>query len=231
MTKMPRRQGEARVRTPSAGRDDTAPALPRYRSPLRDAQAAQTRRRIARAAQELFAAHGFAGTTVAAIAERAGVSAPTVYATFGSKGAIVRALLTQMAADADVAGWRARIDGEGDPHRKLAAFAGWIRALFSSSKATIAAAQGAAGDPAILELRDEGDSNRRKALARVVSALATAGALQAGLTEARALDRAWLVTGVELYLAATDRCGWSDDEYERWLTALLQGQLLRPGGA
>jgi AcrR family transcriptional regulator len=205
-----------------------APERARYRSPLRDERAADTRRRIAAAAQELFAVHGFAGATVTAIAERAGVAAPTVYATFGSKGAIVQALLAQMTADADVAGWRERIAAEGDPHRQLAAFAAWIRALFSSSKATIAAAQGAAGDPAIIELRDAGDRNRREALARIVAAIAAAGALQPGLSEDEAVDRAWLLTGVDLYLAATERCGWSDDEYESWLTALLHDQLLGP---
>ena len=80
-----------------------------YRSPLRKERAADTRRRIAAAALELFTEHGFGGTTVAAIAERAGVSAQTVYATFGSKGAILRALLAQMEENADAAGWRERI--------------------------------------------------------------------------------------------------------------------------
>jgi hypothetical protein len=46
------------------------------------------------------------------------------------------------------------------------------------------------------------------------------------LTERRALDRAWILTGVELYLNATDGCGWSDADYERWLSALLREQLL-----
>jgi AcrR family transcriptional regulator len=203
----------------------------RYHSPLRVQRAAETRRRIAAAALELFAARGFSGTTVASIAKRAGVAAPTVYATFGSKGAIVRALLTQMEDNADVAQWGARIAAEPDPELKLEAFARWSRVLFSTSKAVIAAADGAVSDPAIVELRDEGNRHRREGLREVVSDLAEAGALSAGLTEGQALDRAWMLTGVELYLNATDGCGWSDDDYERWLTALLQEQLLdRRGG-
>ena len=39
---------------------------------------------------------------------------------------------------------------------------------------------------------------------------------------------AWILTGVEPYLGATEGCGWSDQEYEEWLTALLQEQLLDP---
>ena len=197
-----------------------------YRSPLREERATDTRRRIAGAALELFTAQGFSGTTVARIAERAGVSAPTVYATFGSKGAIVRALLTQMENNADVAEWSARIAAELDPYLKLEAFAQWSRVLFSSSKAVIAAAHGAASDPAIVELRDQGNQHRREGLRQLVSALARAGALSAELTEHEALDRAWMLTGVELYLNATDGCGWSDADYERWLGTLLQDQLL-----
>ena len=73
--------------------DDTAGPRPsRYSSPLRRQRAADTRDRIAVAARELFAVNGFAGTTIAGIAAKAGVSVQTVYATFGTKGAIVSAL-------------------------------------------------------------------------------------------------------------------------------------------
>lgn len=208
----------------AAGRTTSRP----YRSRVRQERGAETRRRIATAAQELFAEHGFEGTTVARIAEQAGVAAPTVYATFGSKGAIVRALLVQMEHDADGAGWADRIAQEMNPHRKLVAFAQWTTALFSSNKATIQAAHGAAGDPAIIELRNEGNRHRREGLRVVISSLAQVHALLAELSEERALDRAWMLTGVELYLSATEGCGWSDEEYKDWLAAMLQEQLLSP---
>ncbi len=200
-----------------------------YRSPLREQRAADTRARIAAAARELFIAGGFAGTTIAGIAERAGVSAPTVYATYGSKGAIMRALLTQFEEDADAAAWRARITAEDDPHRKLAAFAQWSAALFSSSKAVIAAAQGAAGHPDIVELRDQGNEHRRRALKALVATLTKADALRPALTAQQALDRAWVLTGVEIYLACTDGCDWTDSEYAEWLSTLLQNELLGSG--
>lgn len=198
----------------------------RYSSPVREQLAADTRSRIAAAAKELFAKHGFSGTTVASIAERAGVATPTVYATFGSKGAIVRALLAQMEGDAGNAEWVGRIRRETDPHAKLEAFAMWTTALFSSSKLLIEAAAGAASDPAMAALRDEGNKRRREGLRGIVGALHKGGALAAGLSEERALDRAWMLTGIELYLSATDGCGWSDEDYQVWLAALLQQQLL-----
>lgn len=199
-----------------------------YRSALRDDRALETRRRIAAAAKDLFAERGFAGTTVASIAATAGVSAPTVYAIFGSKGAIVKALLTQMEHDADGPGWVQRIAEQPTPQDRLTAFVHWTTALLSSSKATIQAVQGAAADPAIIELREEGDRRRRDGLSAVIALLVQDDALAVGLSEKRALDRAWMLTGVDLYLSATEGCGWTDADYEQWLAALLHQQLLRP---
>ncbi|HLH47688.1 MAG TPA: TetR/AcrR family transcriptional regulator [Acidimicrobiales bacterium] len=198
----------------------------RYRSTLRAERAAETKRRIALAARELFAERGFAGTTVAGIAERAGVAVPTVYATYGSKGAIVRSLLAQLEEDADAAGWRARIAGEDDPRRKLAYFAQWSGAFFSLSRAVVVAARDAAGDPAIVELRDHGDAHRRQALRSLLESIRPA--LGPDLSAEAALDRAWILTGLELYLAAVEGCGWSGEGYVEWLTGLLHTQLLRP---
>lgn len=196
-----------------------------YKSPVRRQLAADTRGRIAAAAKILFAEHGFSGTTVASIAARAGVAAPTVYATFGSKGAIVRALLSQMEGDANNAEWVERIAQESDPHAKLEAFAMWTTALFSSSKVLIQAAN-AAADPAMATLREEGNKHRREGLRAIIGVLGEGHALAVGLSEERAVDRAWMLTGIEFYLSATDGCGWSDAEYQEWLTSLLQQQLL-----
>jgi AcrR family transcriptional regulator len=198
----------------------------RYRSPLRAERAAETRRRITTAAVELFTEHGFGASTVTAIAERAGVAPQTVYAIFGTKGAILQALLSQMEEDAGAAEWRTRIAAADDPADKLAGFAQWTASMLSTSKASIMAAQGAAADPAIVGLRAEADRHRRQALASLIDGLAGHGALAAGLTRQRAVDRAWVLTGVEIYLGATDGCGWSDAEYATWLADLLVSQLL-----
>jgi AcrR family transcriptional regulator len=161
-----------------------------------------------------------------AIAERAGVAPQTIYATYGTKAAIVRALLERMEDDAGAAEWRDRIAAADDPAAKLEAFAQWSAAMFATSKAILAAAQGAFGDPALLELRAEGDRHRRLGVTALVDTLADRRDLAAGLSRARAVDRAWMLTGVELYLAATDGCGWADADYARWLAGLLVQQLL-----
>lgn len=197
-----------------------------YRSALRDERAADTRRRIVSAAGELFTERGFVETTVPVIAARAGVSQPTVFAVFGSKGGIVRALTQLLEDDADAAGWRPRINAEADPGRKLELFARWSRQLYSTGRGLIAAIQDARGEPAIADLHAQGDHNRRQWLSDAVTSIAGAGALHPGLSDSEAVDRAWILTGFELYFRATDGCGWSDDAYEHWLSGLLCDQLL-----
>jgi AcrR family transcriptional regulator len=69
------------------------PAKRSYNSSRRSLQAAQTRDAVIRAAMERFSETGWAGTTLAAIAEAAGVSVETIYNGFGSKKALLRAAM------------------------------------------------------------------------------------------------------------------------------------------
>ena len=61
-----------------------------YSSTLRADQARQTRRRIVDAAAELFAEHGYAGTTIDAVATAAGVSRKTVFDSVGGKAQLMK---------------------------------------------------------------------------------------------------------------------------------------------
>ena len=67
---------------------DERPKRP-YRAGVRAEQASATRTRIAEAAADLFAREGYAATTVAAVADVAGVSAQTVYNVFETKAALL----------------------------------------------------------------------------------------------------------------------------------------------
>lgn len=195
-----------------------------YRSRLRAERAQDTRERIVTAARELFAARGVEGTTVAAIAAQAGVAEPTVYAAFGSKRDIMAALLARTEQQARGPAWAGQIAAEPHPSGKLALFAAWSRELFETSHDLIAAAH---RSPAVTELAGEGDRRRRQAVESLVAALAEAGALRPGLTREQAADRAWILTGPEIYLLAA-ACGWSPQDYQHWLADLLTAQTLTP---
>ncbi|HQR47198.1 MAG TPA: TetR/AcrR family transcriptional regulator [Thermoanaerobaculia bacterium] len=61
----------------------------------RDGNPAETRREILRAAEESFAAAGFAGATTRQVAARAGVNVATLHYHFGNKEGLYRAVLEE----------------------------------------------------------------------------------------------------------------------------------------
>lgn len=199
-----------------------------YRSSLRAERAAETRLRIRRSARALFEEQGFAGTTVAQIADAAGVAAPTVYSTFGGKAGVVGAMLEDLAATADQPAWVQRVRAEQDPDRQLDLFVTWLRTMFESGAPILRAALAARSDPDVAAMRTRGDENRRRATTELTGAWARTGALRPGLEPEEAAHTLWLLTSVEQYLLATEDLGWSPDRYEQWLGSLARLALLGP---
>ena len=64
-----------------------------YNSSGRRSQARRTRVDVVDNARDLFIEHGYAGTTMAAVAARAGVSVETIYKSIGNKPAVLKAVL------------------------------------------------------------------------------------------------------------------------------------------
>ena len=63
-----------------------------YDNSQRAVAAASTRAQVLAAAHELFLSQGFAATTIRTVAESAGVSQETIYKSFGSKAALLKAV-------------------------------------------------------------------------------------------------------------------------------------------
>src|ERR1700761_7713027 len=100
-----------------------------YDNTARAQAALRTRARVTAAARELMLAHGYAGTTIRAVATSAGVSPETVYKTFGGKGGLLKAAYAAtLAGDADVVPMRDRplfqaLRAARDPGEAAAAYA------------------------------------------------------------------------------------------------------------
>ena len=74
----------------------------RYDARSRQNQARETRDRVLAVARRLFVEHGYAATSIAMIAAKAGVSAPTVFAGFRSKVNLLKeAVDTAIAGDTE----------------------------------------------------------------------------------------------------------------------------------
>jgi AcrR family transcriptional regulator len=197
-----------------------------YRSSLREEQARRTRRLIRQAARELYGRRGFVATTVADIAERAGVSAATVYANYESKAGIVLAMLEDMLEAAGIPQGLGELFAEPDAGRQLRMWVDAHCALFEGGADILRAAMVAAQAPEVAALMERGDASRRQVIDQLVARWEREGALRAGLPAREAADRMYLLSTVVSYLTAVDRLGWSPERYGRWLTDLLAREIL-----
>ena len=197
-----------------------------YQSTLRERRALETRLRIRKSARRLFAARGFTETTIAQIAQDAGVAPQTVYAVFRSKGGIVGEMLEDLEESADRDRWVAQMMDEEDPHRQLRIFVSWIRTLFEQGAPILRAALEARGDADVAALLAKGDAKRRFGCIQLAQTWASRGELREALGPDEAAERLWLLTSAEQYLLATDALGWPSDDYEKWLGDLLDRELL-----
>jgi AcrR family transcriptional regulator len=205
-----------------------------YRSDLRDRQASATRDAVLTAARALFLEHGYGATTVEQIAERAGVSKPTVFAAVGNKQALITALRTlalrgdeEPATVSEREPWR-RVLLEPDPYRAVELEAEHLADLWARWAELKEVLRGAAsgGEPALRDLWARGEEQRLVAARRFVDALATKGPLRPGLDRAAATDLAWLYTAPENYHALVKGRRWSTARYQRWLVETLTHALL-----
>ena len=205
----------------------------RYDSPRRREQAAATRREILEAARRLFEEHGYAATTMAAIAGEAGVALKTVYVVFGTKAGVLRALWNLLLRgggdDRPIAehAWYREVLDEPDPVRQLQLNARNSRAgktrLGRMFELIRTAAQ---TEPEIAELWERIQTEYHANQRAIVQSIARKGALKPGLRVDRAADRLWAINNPDVWQLLVVRRGWSPAAYERWAAEQASAQLL-----
>lgn len=207
------------------------------RFPTRAAAARATQAAVIRAAAELFVQHGYAGTTMQQVAERAGVGRATVFTSVrGGKPALLR-----LARDRALAGddelvpipqrsWFIETMAEPDGERLLRRQAGNYRQMLQRAAALELELQSAAKAHSELQTL-AADARRQRALgARLVVQHVSAKppGLRAHLTERRAADTLYALTSAGLWQVYSEDCGWSPEEYQHWLADQLVAELIGP---
>jgi len=211
------------------------PVKRRYDSSGRRAAAARRRKRIIDAATQLFLTTGYPATTMAAIADAAGVTAETVYALVGTKPELFR-LLTETAisgTDEPVPilqrDYIAALRAEPSGRRKLEIYAAALtRIQERMSPLYLMIQQAAAVEPALAEVWQQLLDRRSRNMPLLIEHLQSAGILRNGLTVQDAADTVWAVNSTEVYQLMTQTRGWSSAQYQRWLAEILI-RLLLPG--
>lgn len=204
-----------------------------YDSPRRREQAAETRRKILDAAERLFAEHGYAATSMPAIASRAGVAVKTVYLACGTKAGVLHALWdARLGGDdqpipvADRPWYRQLLRGD-DPRQLLGTAAHQSRAVKErAGEVMLVVRQAAATEPALADLWHRIQAEFRTILGGVAQRLDALGSLAPGIDTAAATDLLWTLNHPDTWYLLVRRCGWTADRYERWVGETLSTQLL-----
>lgn len=195
----------------------------RYRSPGRERQARRTRARIVAAAAGRFLEHGYAGTTMRAVAEDAGVALPTVELAFGTKARLLKAVIDTATAGDDepvpmlARGWAAEAEAMSDPAGFVATFARvLVEAAGRAAGVTLAALEAARVDADIAGIADQLMAQREVMAGWLVDGLRRRSPLRAGVDRASAVDTVWVLMDPALFRRLTEDRGWSRDRFRRW---------------
>lgn len=195
-------------------------------------KARATRRKILRAAHDLFIEHGYGNAALQDIADRAGVAVQTIYFTFGNK----RALLKEVV-DVAVAGDDEPIETMKRPWFTDAlatetaaeqidkAVAGAQPILERTALLTKVIAAAAAMDPDVADLWPQEEDPRYTVQLTAAEALVAKPDSLPELTVETAADLLYGLTSPELYLVLVEDRGWKPDRWRQWAATTLRSQL------
>jgi AcrR family transcriptional regulator len=199
-----------------------------YRSERRRRQANDTRREILVAARGLFGQAGYGATSVADIAEAAGVAVQTVYAVFESKRGVFFALLDVIDDEGEVAENQARIRVAVTGEEVIQAAAHLTRRLNEHAGDLLAVGRMAAGiEPDVAAVVAAGMARHVAGADRVARRLGTLG-LRSTISLEEASAMVGTLTSPESYFSLTETYGWSFDAAEAWIAQTLCSLLLPP---
>lgn len=200
-----------------------------YDSPQRRQQAEATRRRLAASARKLFARSGYAATSIESIANDAGVAVQTFYAVYGSKRAVLLALLDEVEREADLPALRDRLqESASEPPRQLRLLVDFNVRLFQGAADILEGLRSAgSADADLAAVWREGEDRRREGQAPLVRGWARSGALRPDLSENEAADVLWALTGPDTYRLYVRERGWAVSRYAEWLSCALERLLFR----
>jgi AcrR family transcriptional regulator len=181
--------------------------------------------KLVAAARKLMSEHGWAGATMDAIAEEAGVATPTVYASFGNKLSIVKGMRRAMLRDSKIPQLMEQAAAEPDPARRLELWAKLIRQQMETSYDVISIhRQAARADPTFAAEYRKVLDGRANTFAEFIDGLRRE--LGPGVDTRTATDLLWAFSNEELYSELVNERGWSHDRYEQWLARTLITQLI-----
>jgi AcrR family transcriptional regulator len=197
----------------------------KYTSQLRQRQARATRGAVLAAATALFLERGYGGTTIELVADRAGVSKPTVFAAVGNKQELLKAVRDVAIAgeDADVPVAEQQLPRAAaaapDLETALGLLARHLTGVADRYAGIFEVVRGAAaaGQDQIADLWRVEEEQRLIGAQHWVDLLRSKGRLRPGLSRGSAVDQVWLLMAPDNFTRLVKTRGWERRRYERWL--------------
>lgn len=191
----------------------------------RQRQAQATRKLIVSAAQALFLEQGYICTTIEVIAERAGVATSTVYAIFGSKRGILRAIRDSWHERTHIREVLNSDQQSSNPSERIEQLAEATRKQWEmGAKVTAIYTGAAAADPRAAAELTQALMGRREGMQKFAKNLEPN--LHPGLDAAHAAAILQALCRPEVFDELVRHSGWSVDEYQTWLTSTLKHEIL-----
>ena len=198
-----------------------------YDSPQREDSAAGTRSRVLAAAKELFSRRGIDAVTIGELAEKAGVSASTVYALFKSKEGVLLALMEEALFGEDFRAAVARLDAVVDPVKQVAMTSSVARAIYERETAELGLMRGvSAFSPALRRMEQKFEDTRFAMQEARLKELFASGNAKKGIAFEKARRLMWMYTSRDVYRMLVQEGGWTPDHYEAWLSQTLLDTLV-----
>jgi AcrR family transcriptional regulator len=193
--------------------------------------AIRSRDRTIEAAERQFLRDGYANTTIAAIAEDAGVSVDTIYKSFGGKAGLIRAIRARALLGEGAIPAEQRSDAlhtpNQDPRQIIQRWGALTAEVAPLAAPILLLVRDAAGtDPELRSLLEELDADRLRRMTENARRLHEAGHLRKGLGMARAAEILWTYSSPELYELLVLRRGMPINNYGRFVAEAISNAIL-----
>ena len=199
----------------------------------RTGRRAETEARLIAAASELFVERGYAATTLAEVADHAGLAARTLYLRFATKAELLRRCVgTAIVGDTTAVplvdrDWMTAAMTAPTLDDRIGQMAAVTAQLMDRTGPLLdVARQAAAVEPEIAVAAQAGRDDTRRTLHEFWRRAASDGLLPAGVDLDWLSETATLLAQADTYLLLRATAGWDVDAYQQWLTTTWRRLVL-----
>lgn len=211
---------------------EVKPSRRTYSSPIREEQARATRKRILTAAHSSFIKSGYSGTRVTDVAQSAGVSPETIYATFGGKRGLLEGVIELAITGPNDAvpflqqEWVKKVADLPTAKERLRAFVRENCRILARTSALHVVIRGAADREEFAVTLGKSLLRTRLERQRLLLETFVGDALRPDLSLDEAAQRYCAISSPELHHLLIDQLGWSRERHETWFAEMAQRDLL-----